>query len=177
MWRPALHLGVERGRGTDRRPQGQPEAAGLPPRLRGVKVQLGVDGAQIRPRPGERFKVPKWFRDHEMDVQEGPGMGPDRFHERRAEGDVRHEVPVHHVEVENLGARLLQGSEGSRQRGEVGRKDGGEDARPGPQPRQPALAVGTRPPFCPAARPASGVHPSNLPLRPGALPGATSSST
>ena len=48
--------------------------------------------------------------------------------DRRPDGDVRHEVAVHDVDVNQVGAAALHGGDRLAERGEVGREDRRRDA-------------------------------------------------
>ena len=52
---------------------------------------------------------------------------PDLADDGVAEGDVGHEVPVHYVDVEPVGAGGDGGAAGGAEGGEVGGEDGGGD--------------------------------------------------
>ncbi len=53
---------------------------------------------------GEGRQIGVGRRDHQMAVERFVGAVADRADHRRAEGDVGHEVPVHHVEMDPVGA-------------------------------------------------------------------------
>ena len=74
----------------------------------GVDVvgRLDVDRDPVGARVAEGLHVLRGVRDHQVAVEHGVGHGSDALHERRAEGDVGHEVAVHHVEVEQVGAAV-----------------------------------------------------------------------
>ena len=86
-----------------------------------VGGRLGVDGEDVGPRLREVVEVPLRLRDHQVDIEGRGGRFPDRRHDRRADGDVGDEPAVHHVDVEQVGARLLHRPDLFGQAAEVGR--------------------------------------------------------
>ena len=84
----------------------------------------GVDGAmQMRQhfdvhrhhrgaRLHERVDVAIRVRDHQVDVERHLGDPLERLHDRRADRDVRHEMAVHDVDVNQIGAAALDGGDG-----------------------------------------------------------------
>ena len=67
-------------------------------------LRFHVDGEKVGTRFKETRNIVVWPRDHEMDVEKDIIRGVDGFHHRRAEGDIIHEVSVHDVEVQPIGA-------------------------------------------------------------------------
>ena len=72
---------------------------------------------------GERLDVAIGIRDHQVDVERHRGDALERLDDRRADRDVRHEVAVHHVDVNQIGAAALDRGDRVAERGEVGRED------------------------------------------------------
>ena len=104
----------------------QAEASHLGDELRGA-ADLDVDGAAVGARVGEGLEIAPGLRHHEVAVEEERRVTPQRGHDRWTDGEVGHEVPVHHVDVEPVGGRghladLLG------QRSEIRRQDRGGDA-------------------------------------------------
>ena len=85
---------------------------------------LDVHGNHRRAGLGERLEVAIGLFDHQVDVERDPGDALERADDRRADGDVRHEVAVHDVDVNEVGAAALRRGDGAAERGEVGRQDG-----------------------------------------------------
>ena len=75
----------------------------------------------------ERLYIEVRIRDHQMDIERYAGHPLDRFHHRRADGDVRHEVAVHHVHVNQIGTAAFGGRDGLAEHGKVGRQNRGRD--------------------------------------------------
>ena len=67
--------------------------------------------------------------DHQVDVERGARAGAERGDHVGAEGDVGHEVAVHHVDLHPVGAGGLDGGDLLAEAGEVGREDRGDDLR------------------------------------------------
>ena len=65
---------------------------------------LGVEGEDVGARVGVLGDVLLRPLDHQVDVEGTVGEPPERPDHRRAEREVGHEVPVHHVDVDPLGA-------------------------------------------------------------------------
>ena len=65
-----------------------------------------MDDDLLRARLGERFEQNLRAAAHEMHVEEHFGERPQLRDDRRAEGDVRHEMAVHDVEVQPFRAGL-----------------------------------------------------------------------
>jgi hypothetical protein len=88
-----------------------------------VGKDLGMDRDDAGARPGERLEISVRLGHHQVDVQGQPGHTPHRGHHRRADGEVRHEMPVHHVEVDLVGAAPLDRGDSVAESGKVGRQD------------------------------------------------------
>ncbi len=106
--------GVEREAGLH---AAGPDLRELPLHVRGG---LRMKGEQRRPRLGERRDVPLGPFDHQMDVQRQVGDSPQCRHQTGAESEVRHEVPIHHVDVDPVGSALLDQRHLVGELGEVG---------------------------------------------------------
>ena len=118
---------VERRVGIERHAGPQAEAAHLRDELVGVP-DLDVHRAAVRPGVGEVLQVAPGLGHHEVAVEEQRRVAPQRRHHRRPDRHVRHEVPVHHVDVEPVGrGRHLPDLLG--QQPEVGRQHRRGDAQ------------------------------------------------
>ena len=60
---------------------------------------FGVNGDDIGSGIGKRLEVGVRGRDHQMDIEYLFAVSAYGFDDRRTEGDVRHEVAVHHIQV------------------------------------------------------------------------------
>ena len=100
-------------------------------RLDGVNraVQMGQDFDVDRDHRGagarEGVDVAVRVGDHQVHIERHVRDALQRSHDRRADGDVRDEVSVHHVDVNEIGAAAFGGSHRLTERGEIG----GEDRR------------------------------------------------
>jgi hypothetical protein len=88
--------------------------------------RLRVDGDAARARLGVGGGVPVRVIDHEVAVDRQRGVFEQRLDDRQAEGEVRDEVVVHHVDVKPVGG-FLDGLRLVREPREVGRQDAGRD--------------------------------------------------
>ena len=71
-------------------------------------------------------------RDHQVDVERLLRVRADGAHDRRADGDVGHEVAVHDVDVDPVGAGGIDGADLLAERGEVGGENRrGDEGRAG----------------------------------------------
>jgi hypothetical protein len=87
--------------------------------------RLDVDGQPGRARFGERFGIAVGILDHQVDVEGHLRHFLQRRHDRHTDGDVRHEVTVHHIDVDQVGpARFSEGNRGTKRS-----KVRGEDRR------------------------------------------------
>jgi hypothetical protein len=59
-----------------------------------------------------------------MHVHDRFHMFAERLHRRRTEGEVRHEMAVHHVHMDPVGALILDRPDLAPEIGEIGRQDG-----------------------------------------------------
>ncbi len=79
------------------------------------------------PAFSEGFEIEIDRLDHEMHVEHLLGPGPDAFDEARPEGDVRHEMPVHHIDMHPVAARFVDGADFLAEACEIGGEDGRGD--------------------------------------------------
>ena len=79
-----------------------------------------MDVEDIAARLRERLELALRLLDHQVDVEREAGHLAHGLDDERAEGDGRHEVAVHHVEVEVVRARGLHGSHLLSQPAQVG---------------------------------------------------------
>ena len=72
-----------------------------------VRPGFGMDRDDVRAGRREGGEVGVGRRDHQVHVEGLRRERPQRLHDVGAERDVRDEVPVHHVEMDPVGARRL----------------------------------------------------------------------
>jgi len=99
------------------------EAANLLCDRGNIGTYLAVDGDRIGARLHEALDVLLGLGDHEMRVERQLRDLAQRFHHREADRNVGHEMPVHYVEVDQIGARLLDAAHLLAQAREVGGKN------------------------------------------------------
>ncbi len=119
--------GLGRGRGVERDAGPGAEVANRLQRAVEMRAGLGVDGQDVGAGLGKGGQVGIDRGDHQVDVERRPDMRPDGFDQRRAEGDVRHEMPVHDVDMHPVGALVLDGAALGAEGGKVGGQDRGRD--------------------------------------------------
>ena len=115
------------GRGIERKPRLGPQSAGGLQRAVDMRSGLQMRGDHIGARLGIGLKVLIYRRNHQMHIHHGFDMRADRFDQRRAEGKVRHEMPVHHIDMDPITALGLDGLDFLAKVGEIRRQDRGGD--------------------------------------------------
>ena len=93
-----------------------------------MRPRLGMDGDDVGARLGEIGDVGIDRRDHQMHVEGKRAVGPQRPHDDRADGQVGDEMPVHHIDMDVVGAGFRHGAHVLAQPGEVGRENRGRDS-------------------------------------------------
>ncbi len=101
--------GGERRLGTDRRTHRDTETVPFADHRPGVGARFDVKDQRVGPRLIERLEVAERVLDHKVNVERPLRTGSHRRDERRAERDVRDEMPVHDVEMERVGAPHFRG--------------------------------------------------------------------
>ena len=76
-----------------------------------MRARLGMHGDVVAARLGEGLEIGVAGRDHQMRVEHLLGVRPHRLDDIRAVGNVRHKVSVHHVEMDPVGAGLVDGAD------------------------------------------------------------------
>ena len=72
--------------------------------------------------------VPDGICNHEVHVERNPGGAFHVSDDWRANGDVRHEMAVHDVDVNEIGTAPLGGGHGLAERGKISSQNRGGDA-------------------------------------------------
>ncbi len=113
--------GVER---ESRLETGFPDAA---QRFRDVVLGLDVHGDQIGPGVDEALEVMIRPGNHQVRVEKDPARPVGRRHHLRAEGDVVHEVAIHHIQVHPVRPRSHRAPDFAADVGEIRRQQRGGD--------------------------------------------------
>ena len=88
-----------------------------------MRARLDMHCDDVGAGLGEGLEIGIAGRDHQVYVERLLGDGADRLHHRGADGDVGHEVPVHHVDMDPVGAGGLDCADFIAQLGEIGRQN------------------------------------------------------
>ena len=94
-----------RGAGIERRRRPSCRAPDRLQRAVQMRAGFGMNGDDVGAGLGEGLEIGIDRRDHQMHVEGLGRVRPQRLHHVRAEGDVRHEMAVHHVEVDPVARR------------------------------------------------------------------------
>ncbi len=92
-----------------------------------VRLGLDVDRDPRRARVEILVERPERLLDHQVDVEGDLRVPAKRAQDQGADGEVRHEVPVHHVEMDEVRPAPLAGRDRLVQPSEVGGEEGGGD--------------------------------------------------
>ena len=117
---------LDRSVRAERDADAEPERARRGDRSRRVLAGLDVERDAVAARLGDRLEVALGVLDHQMAVEHGaPGVHQrrDRREDDRADRDLRDEMAVTGVEMEDPGARLHERAELCAESREVGRVD------------------------------------------------------
>ena len=120
--------GRQRGRRPQRKASGPARLADGPQRWHDRLLDLNVEGDRVAARIDEFVDVAARLRDHQVRVEGQARDAAERLDGSRAEGQVRHEVAVHDVEMDPVGAGLLASPDGGAQVREIGVEDARRDA-------------------------------------------------
>jgi hypothetical protein len=90
-------------------------------RRRWFSLNKQMIGAGVR----KIAKITLWFDDHKVHIERLRGRATHRIHDRRAEGYVRHEPTVHDVDMNPIGARLIDCTDFLAKAPQIGGKNGG----------------------------------------------------
>ncbi len=88
-----------------------------------MRAGLGMDGDLIAAGLGEGFEIGIARRDHQVRVEDLPGVRAHRLDDVGAVGNVGNEMSVHHVEMDPVGAGRVHGADLFAELGEVRRQD------------------------------------------------------
>ena len=96
-----------------------------------VRHRLDVHGNHVGAGGDELVDIPIRLFDHQVHVERPGRDALDRADDRRANGDVRHEVAVHHVDMDQVGAAPFDRGDVAPEVREVCREDRRRDCRIG----------------------------------------------
>jgi hypothetical protein len=119
-------VGLDGGARVDAEAAARPGAPDGPQRAHRGLRGFRVDGDAARPGLRVSEGVPVGVVDHQVAVDGQRRMLEQRLDDRQADGEVRDEVVVHHVDVEPVGC-FLDGLRLIGEPGEVGGQDAGRD--------------------------------------------------
>ena len=88
-----------------------------------VRPGLGMDGDDVGPGLGEGVEEIVDRRNHQMDVERLGAVRAKRLHHRRADRQVGDEMPVHHVDVDPVGAGGVDRAHLLAEAGKIGGQD------------------------------------------------------
>ena len=74
--------------------------------FRDIVLGLDVDADEVRAGIEETLEIMIRAGNHQVDIEEGVVGGIDGLDDGRAERDVVHEMPVHHIEMHPIGPGL-----------------------------------------------------------------------
>src|SRR3546814_2095743 len=87
-----------------------------------------MDGDDVGAGFSEGFEEMIDRRDHQMDIEGLLRVRTERLHHAGSYRDVGDEMAVHHVDMDPVGAGLVNGTDFLAQAREIGGEDGGGDA-------------------------------------------------
>ncbi len=128
----------KRGPGLDREPGAQAARPDLAQRADRIRDRLEVHDEVIGPGFGERLHVSERLDDHEVHIQRQRGESAHGADQDGTEREIGHELPVHHVHVQEVGSRAGDARDLVAEAGEISGEDRGAN------------------PVLPRARPAAG---------------------
>src|SRR4051794_16176401 len=99
-----------------------------------MRPRLRMYRNDVRAGLGERVEERIDRRNHQMDVERFGCVRAKRLHDRWTDRDVGYEVTVHHIDMNPVGARLVDRAHFLAEPGEVGGEDRGGDERLGHGP-------------------------------------------
>ena len=85
-----------------------------------MRPRFWMHGDDVGPGRNEGRDIGIDRRDHQMHVENLAAMRTQRLHDHRADGQIRHEMAVHHVDMNVIGPGVGDGRDLFAQSGEVG---------------------------------------------------------
>ena len=100
------------------------------------RAGLAMDEQMIGAGLGEIVEIMLGLDDHQMDIDRFRRRLAHRLDDDRADRDVRHKAPVHHIDMDPVGAGAVDRAHLVGEPAEIGRQDRrGDDDRSGPSAR------------------------------------------
>ena len=100
--------GLDR-RGRIKRQTGNcPKAADFPQQRTRIVDRFDVDRHQVGPRLAESLQVAARFGNHQVKIQRQAGRTANGLDHGKTETDVGHEMPIHDIQMQDLGPGLFQ---------------------------------------------------------------------
>ena len=93
-----------------------------------MRPGFGGNAYQVGAGGGERGEEGIDRRQHEMDIERQRAVRAQRRHDAGADGQRRHEMAVHGVDVDGVGSRLRDGAHFGAEARKIGGEDRGGDA-------------------------------------------------
>src|SRR3990172_8836249 len=93
-----------------------------------MRRRFRVDSHDVRAGLDKRRNVPVRVRNHEMDMERHFSHIPDRLDDQRTNRDVRHEVAVHDIDMQQMRAGFFNPANVFAERREISGKYRGSDA-------------------------------------------------
>ncbi len=118
---------IEAGAGIEREARLAAGAADRLQRAMDVRAGLEMGGDDIGAGSREGLDIGIDRRDHQMHVHDALDVRPDCGAHRRTEGEVRHEMAVHYIDMHPVAALGLDGAAFGAEIGEIGGEDRGGD--------------------------------------------------
>ena len=88
-----------------------------------MRAGFGMNGHDVRAGVGEGIEERIGRRDHQVDVERLPRVEAKRLHHARTDGEVGHKMAVHHVDMDPVGAGLVDRMHFLAELREVGGQD------------------------------------------------------
>ena len=92
-----------------------------------MRAGLGMHRDDVGAGGGEGLDIWIAGRNHQMHVERLLGMRTERLDHVGADGDVRHKMAVHHIDMDPVAAGGVDGAHFLAEPGKIGREDGRGD--------------------------------------------------
>ncbi len=92
-----------------------------------MRAGFGVHGDDVGAGFGERLQIGIAGLDHQMDVEDLIAVRAQRLHDIGADGDVGHEMAVHHIDMDPVASGVVDCAHLFAEAREICRQDGRRD--------------------------------------------------